>query len=49
MLRAYAYYQAGLAPGQRRLLITSAHGVVFDIPARNRLDRATRRCLERFL
>ncbi|MDO9506462.1 MAG: DUF1854 domain-containing protein [Hydrogenophaga sp.] len=36
-------------PGQRRLLITSAHGVVFDIPDRNRLDRTSRRFLERFL
>jgi hypothetical protein len=36
-------------PGQRRLLITSAHGVVFDIPDRNRLDRTSRRYLERFL
>ena len=36
-------------PGQRRLLITSAHGVVFDIPDRNVLDRASRRFLERFL
>jgi hypothetical protein len=36
-------------PGQRRLLITSAHGVVFDIPDRNQLDRASRRFLERFL
>jgi Domain of unknown function (DUF1854) len=36
-------------PGQRRLLITSAHGVVFDIPDRNQLDRASRRLLERFL
>lgn len=36
-------------PGQRRLLITSAHGVVFDIPDRNALDRASRRFLERFL
>ncbi|MDP1686241.1 DUF1854 domain-containing protein [Hydrogenophaga sp.] len=36
-------------PGQPRLLITSAHGVVFDIPDRNRLDRASRRFLERFL
>lgn len=36
-------------PGQRRLLITSAHGVVFDIPDRNQLDRASRRSLERFL
>lgn len=36
-------------PGQHRLLITSAHGVVFDIPDRNRLDRASRRFLERFL
>ena len=36
-------------PGQRRLLITSAHGVVFDIPDRNQLDRASRRYLERFL
>ncbi len=36
-------------PGQRRLLITSAHGVVFDIPDRNALDRSSRRFLERFL
>ncbi|MFN7122941.1 MAG: DUF1854 domain-containing protein [Hydrogenophaga sp.] len=36
-------------PGQRRLLITSAHGVVFDIPDRNALDRTSRRFLERFL
>ena len=36
-------------PGQRRLLITSAHGVVFDIPDRNALDRTSRRYLERFL
>ena len=36
-------------PGQRSLLITSAHGVVFDIPDRNALDRASRRFLERFL
>ena len=36
-------------PGQRRLLITSAHGVVFDIPDRNQLDRVSRRYLERFL
>ena len=36
-------------PGQRRLLITSAHGVVFDIPDRNALDRVSRRYLERFL
>lgn len=36
-------------PGQRRLLITSAHGVVFDIPDRNELDRVSRRYLERFL
>ncbi|MBA4211909.1 MAG: DUF1854 domain-containing protein [Polaromonas sp.] len=36
-------------PGQRRLLITSAHGVVFEIPDRNALDRASRRFLERFL
>ena len=36
-------------PGQRRLLITSAHGVVFDIPDRNLLDRVSRRYLERFL
>lgn len=36
-------------PGQRRLLITSAHGVVFDIPDRNLLDRISRRYLERFL
>ena len=36
-------------PGQRRLLITSAHGVVFDIPDRNALDRMSRRYLERFL
>ncbi len=36
-------------PGQHRLLITSAHGVVFDIPDRNALDRASRRFLERFL
>lgn len=36
-------------PGQRRLLITSAHGVVFDIPDRNQLDRLSRRYLERFL
>jgi Domain of unknown function (DUF1854) len=36
-------------PGQRRLLITSAHGVVFDIPDRNQLDRGSRRFLERFL
>lgn len=36
-------------PDQRRLLITSAHGVVFDIPDRTQLDRASRRHLERFL
>ncbi|WP_332743228.1 cyanophycin metabolism-associated DUF1854 family protein [Hydrogenophaga sp.] len=36
-------------PGQHRLLITSAHGVVFDIPDRNQLDRVSRRYLERFL
>lgn len=36
-------------PGARRLLITSAHGVVFEITDRNRLDRASRRLLERFL
>lgn len=36
-------------PGQHRLLITSAHGVVFDIPDRNALDRTSRRYLERFL
>jgi hypothetical protein len=36
-------------PGARRLLVTSAHGVVFEIADRNRLDRASRRLLERFL
>lgn len=36
-------------PGARRLLITSAHGVVFEITDRNWLDRASRRLLERFL
>lgn len=36
-------------PGARRLLVTSAHGVVFEITDRNRLDRASRRLLERFL
>jgi hypothetical protein len=36
-------------PGQRRLLVTSAHGVVFDIPDRHQLDRTSRRYLERFL
>lgn len=36
-------------PGARRLLVTSTHGVVFEIPDRNRLDRASRRLLERFL
>lgn len=36
-------------PGQRRLLITSSHGLVFEVPDRTRLDRASRRLLERFL
>lgn len=36
-------------PGARRLLITSAHGVVFEVADRNRLDRGSRRLLERFL
>lgn len=36
-------------PGGRRLLITSAHGLVFDIPDTSRLDRHSRRLLERFL
>jgi hypothetical protein len=32
-----------------RLLITSAHGVVFEIPDSAALDRASRKLLERFL
>lgn len=32
-----------------RLLVTSAHGVVFDIRDLHRLDRPSRRLLERFL
>ncbi|WP_302175834.1 DUF1854 domain-containing protein [uncultured Hydrogenophaga sp.] len=36
-------------PGQRRLLITSSHGLVFEVPDRTRLDRSSRRLLERFL
>ena len=36
-------------PGQRRLLITSSHGLVFEVPDRTRLDRGSRRLLERFL
>lgn len=36
-------------PGSRRLLVTGAHGVVFEIRDSSRLDRASRRLLERFL
>lgn len=36
-------------PGGRRLLITSGHGMVFDIPDSSQLDRVSRRILERFL
>lgn len=36
-------------PGGRRLLVTSAHGLVFDVPDTSRLDRHSRRLLERFL
>jgi len=36
-------------PGTARLLVTSAHGVVFEIRDRNALDRGSRRLLERFL
>lgn len=36
-------------PGSRRLLITSGHGVVFEIADSAQLDKASRRLLERFL
>jgi hypothetical protein len=36
-------------PGSARLLINSGSGVVFEISDRNRLDRPSRRFLERFL
>jgi Domain of unknown function (DUF1854) len=36
-------------PQRGRLLITSGHGIVFEVPDMTALDRASRKILERFL